>query len=1057
VAVRTCSTLGIERLEPRVALASVTALDVRNDQSFDRVAEPVFSGVPLPESLRITDSDRLRVLDGSGREVPAQFRVLGRWGGGPAERTRPIRWLEVGFAADVPARGTATYTLDDAGRGAAAPGLQAVETDDRITVTTGPARFEVGRTAFTLFHSVWLDLDRDGGFSPAERVVLPDGRNGAFVRQGTTEYVSGSGGPRSVVLEEAGPLRAVIRAEGFHTAAGAPLLRYVTRLTFHAGQSHVVVDHTIIEGRLAGTGNGGLDSQVATTIDRAGLRVGLTMEGPTTAALRGGRAEVHRGALPPAAAADILQESVSDPEFRPAYRGGIDGVPLEVGERATRAWLGVADSRFGVAVTTRDFHRKQPQRLRVTGGGTVEVEFPASTFTIRQAMGVSEQVVFWFHPAGAPLAEAERVLEGFAKDRLLALPPGDWMRQSGALGDVPGGLPDRWRRVDGFLQDTAAASLAFAASPGASGLMHYLDMPIDRFQAAPRGDGSAPDPDRISWGNSYWDPAATLLPQFARTADRRLLSDLLFPMARHFFTTDMYDPDDPTSFTAGIGGARGLVHRGLWTGDYHYLESLWDYAALAGDRRAVERGLTAARTYAFHPQFALTADQGGFQTTTRTLSQKFSTMMDAWLASGDPAIQAALDAQMQEFLERRFTPEGFVTGGPVFGTAYDAEQAFMVLLGIHDTVFEYFRLTGNPRAREFVVTVPQRIAEHHRVSQDPDSPDFMRFHTTIRVTRLAGGGFTVTRTTPRGNSDDFFYLESHVALATALARAWACGAPEAARQAAEQLFDFAVPRLTAGLLDKPTAMMARRLLPGLALLTDAPPPSIQRVIHPEARAYRAGEQLVWQLVCSAAVGVTGRPTLPLRIAGRAAVATYATGSGTDRLTFHYTIRPGDDAAEIALGGAVSFPDGAAIGGPSRFDPALPGGDTAVAGVTIDTRPPQPAGRVVGPASRRYRTGAVLGFAVTFSEPVFVSGSPRLTLRLPGQPQAIRQVVYVGGSGTTTLVFRYAVRPGDAPPVRRGLTLERRILGGTIVDAAGNLASRDFRPPPMAGIVVVARA
>ncbi|MFM8891856.1 MAG: hypothetical protein ACKOTB_09605, partial [Planctomycetia bacterium] len=728
--------LALEPLEPRIALATVTAVDVANDQPFARVGEPVASGVPLPESLGLTSVRGLRILDSSSRAIPAQFRVLGRWRGGPDDTSRPIRWLEVNFPADVPARGTARYVLDDAGMGSSSGRIQADASADRISITTGPARFEIDRTVFGLFRAVWLDVNRDGRFTDAERIVVPQSQSGPFVQQGAAEYLGAAVTPTSVVLEEAGPLRAVVRAEGFHGGEAGRLLRYVTRITFHAGQSYAEVHHTIVEGRQSGSGNGDIGSQVATTLARAGLRVGVQLEGAVTAAIRGGQEAVRRAGLLPGQTATLLQEQVVDVNRPLRYQTTIGGVEVETGQRATRAWLDLSDGRWGLSVTTRDFHRKSPQRLYAAADGTVQVEFPATDYTIRQAMGLDESVVFWFHSAEEGVPEAERVLEGFGKDRLLALAPGRWMIDSGALGRVPGELPTRWSRADDFLRDSAAASLDFADSGAAFGLMHYLDMPIDRFQVARGVDGRIPagSPDRIAWGNSYWDPGATLAAQAARTGDARLLERLLFPLARHFSTTDMYDPDDVTSYTSGIGGARGESHRGAWTGEYHYLESLWDHYYLSGDRRVLERGLAAARTYAFHPQFALAADQGGFPTTTRTLSQKFATIQEAWLASGDAALKAALDSQMRDFLTRRVTAEGFVVPRTDAGGTYDAEQAFMVTLGIHDTVYDYFILSGDPLARDFVVTVPQRIAQHHRVSQDSASPDFMRFHTNVRVT-----------------------------------------------------------------------------------------------------------------------------------------------------------------------------------------------------------------------------------------------------------------------------------------------------------------------------------
>src|SRR5581483_2695728 len=99
-----------EQLESR-DLPAITTLSVQNTEPFARAAEPVTSGIPLPQSLGLLGTSQLRILDGAGRDVPAQFAVLARWNGAPQDAALPIKWLQIHFAADVPASATATYTL----------------------------------------------------------------------------------------------------------------------------------------------------------------------------------------------------------------------------------------------------------------------------------------------------------------------------------------------------------------------------------------------------------------------------------------------------------------------------------------------------------------------------------------------------------------------------------------------------------------------------------------------------------------------------------------------------------------------------------------------------------------------------------------------------------------------------------------------------------------------------------------------------------------------------------------------------------------------------------
>lgn len=86
-----------------------------------------------------------------------------------------------------------------------------------------------------------------------------------------------------------------------------------------------------------------------------------------------------------------------------------------------------------------------------------------------------------------------------------------------------------------------------------------------------------------------------------------------------------------------------------------------------------------------------------------------------------------------------------------------------------------------------------------------------------------------------------------------------------------------------------------------------------------------------------------------------------------------------------------------------------------------------------PASSYYGAGKNLDFTVRFSEPVFVTGTPSISLDIGVKSV---QAAYVSGSGTNALQFRYTVQTGqmDADGITVGiLTLN----GGSIKDHAGN--------------------
>jgi hypothetical protein len=180
-------------------------------------------------------------------------------------------------------------------------------------------------------------------------------------------------------------------------------------------------------------------------------------------------------------------------------------------------------------------------------------------------------------------------------------------------------------------------------------------------------------------------------------------------------------------------------------------------------------------------------------------------------------------------------------------------------------------------------------------------------------------------------------------------------------------------------------------------------------------------------------------------------AAFVGGSGSATLSFAYTVtRQDQDADGIALGTAVGVPAAAALRGPgaATVRVALPTVDAS--SIRIDTVPPRVLAVVV-PAAGTYRAGDVLTFSIRFSESVTVTGTPYASLLVGRTP---RRAAYVSGSGTDTLVFRYAIVPADRAPA--GITVGRRLwlpAGGAIRDVAGNAALLSLAAPSTAGIRV----
>lgn len=106
--------------------------------------------------------------------------------------------------------------------------------------------------------------------------------------------------------------------------------------------------------------------------------------------------------------------------------------------------------------------------------------------------------------------------------------------------------------------------------------------------------------------------------------------------------------------------------------------------------------------------------------------------------------------------------------------------------------------------------------------------------------------------------------------------------------------------------------------------------------------------------------------------------------------------------------------------------------------------------VVAPANKTYTEGDNIDFTVRFSEPVTVTGTPKIML-LVGS--TTKEAVYQSGSASNVLVFRYTVGTGDAAP--DGIyAFSPVVLGsGTIKDADGNVPDLSFVPPVLTGVIV----
>ncbi len=210
-------------------------------------------------------------------------------------------------------------------------------------------------------------------------------------------------------------------------------------------------------------------------------------------------------------------------------------------------------------------------------------------------------------------------------------------------------------------------------------------------------------------------------------------------------------------------------------------------------------------------------------------------------------------------------------------------------------------------------------------------------------------------------------------------------------------------------------------------------------------AYRAGLQVNVTVEFDERVSYSGpAPVLLLNVSEEAKEAPYASGNGTAGLVFSYTVRAGDEAADLsyynstALSGAIAD----AAGNPANLTLPEHGSLSGSAEIVLDGVAPRVVNVTSAVPDGAYRAGLQVNVTVEFDERVSYSGpAPVLLLNVSGAPRA---APYDSGNGTAGLVFSYTVRAGDEAADLS--YYNSTALSGAIVDAAGNPANLTLPEP-----------
>ena len=538
-------------------------LVVNNSLPAARSGEPVTSGVPIPRNLSLVDLSALRLLDAAGRPVAAQFTPLARWGGTPADASKPVRWLLIDFQADVPAGGATTYRLvDSGGPSPAVPMLALTDGAGALTVDTGVARFSVSKSDGSL-----------GG--PGLSAPL----GGRATTPGGASYVTR--GPVTVSVALGGPLRASVQVRGaYRDTGGGVLLNHTTRYWFYTGKGTVRVFHTVENNNLCPLGEyeelrchdigsgGSVALADLSLVAHPGLGGALTYRVGTQGAQARGPLVADLVLYQDSSGTDYWDHyaTFSDWESRPldarprlqayvsfrGYRLRSGATTLATGNQAP-GWLDVTGPAGTWGLALRDFWQSFPKALRGHADGRLEAglfpdEFdPAGYgFSLRAGEHKTHEMELRYVPAGgnAPQCPLEP---------LFAQAPPAWYVASGAFPFLAArdgaGWPDLERYIDHQLD--AAPTYEdwmewFPNLPAAiegtdfHGIYDYGDVPLDYegYHAAPMN---------LKYHMDYG-----MFLQWARSGDRRWLR-LGEAASRHIADIDiLHSRHNPRHWGDGI-------------------------------------------------------------------------------------------------------------------------------------------------------------------------------------------------------------------------------------------------------------------------------------------------------------------------------------------------------------------------------------------------------------------------------------------------------------------------------------------------------------------------
>lgn len=554
--------------EPQIAPCNVARerinLSLLNDGRPLPVGYPLTAGVPFPQGA-LDSTDHLRLL-ADGAEAPLQTRPLVHWPDGSVK----VALLDtIAPGADVAL--ALEYGREVTRTDVAEPVTVAQDGNSLVVSAAGlTARFDTNASG------LFASLARDGVAitdpdRPARITLVDDAGN----------VYDTLGAPDAVTVEEAGPLRTVVRLDGHHTGEAGEFFDYRIRLTFFAQYPAVKLSYRWMNDRGASEFSQ-FDS--------------IRLELP----LADGGAQVLLGAEEPVAG--TAAEAFGLVQLRDnAYSGAGEG-------RRASGWI----ATDALTLACADFWQLYPKGIGAESGALyldicpdfADGEYDDCTerelyklyyylqdglYKIRQ--GTSKIHEVWLDTSGT---DGDTLAALASEPPVLAAEP-QWYSESGAFGDYVSRTAGSTPRYDEVCDRALNSYIARRESVQEFGMLNYGD------QWGERG---------ANWSNGEYDHHHTAAQMFVREATYPW-HQLMRAMARHDVDVDLchwfgYPGREGGSWTHSIGHVGSYVDRMMedqygspragQSPTHTWTRGTCEYFMLTGDPTAIE----AARMISDH-------------------------------------------------------------------------------------------------------------------------------------------------------------------------------------------------------------------------------------------------------------------------------------------------------------------------------------------------------------------------------------------------------------------------------------------------------------------------